>query len=217
MKMNAEKILENLKKLENLKNLKNLKLKQIVYPAAFGAVAILAITFFAKTIVFLSANINKALKIEDEKSVLIQLNMADYSIVAKKLNVVVSNNTETAVSQPPAPVLATTSTAMTATSTPETVLPVKSALKIAVLNSTKTEGLAAGLKKDLESAGFSVLKTANQSKTENTTLIKIKESVGSSALAKEISGLVKNKYPLITNETLNEKSEYDIEIVIGKK
>lgn len=215
MKINIEQISENLKKLTKLKDVKNLKLKQVVYPAVFALVAVLAIIFFAKTVGFLSTSINKTFRTEEDKNILTELNAADYEVVAKKLNIGVQDNAQTIVSQPPAPTSAATST-ITPTA-PLVSAPEKSALKIAVFNSTKTEGLAGALKNDLENAGFLVAKIGNQSKTENATLIKIRENIQQLVIGDEVAELVKKRYASAASETLNANSEYDIEIVIGKK
>lgn len=90
-------------------------------------------------------------------------------------------------------------------------------LKISIVNSTKTSGLAAKLKTSLENIGYLVSNISSQTKTENTSLIMIKNDIENLSEAEiKLIEMVGNQYE-IKKEGLPSDSPYDIVIIIGSK
>lgn len=193
---------------EILNKIKNIKLKQIIYPLILIIFIAVAIIIFVISAKFLTNNINKAFRIDEEiaKLGLIELNVSGFDLVSKKL-------TLPPLPPPPPP---PSPEPIKELPPPPPMIEDKASLKIAILNSTQTAGLAAGLRNELTKAGFLIEKVGDQKNIEATTLIKVKESKKNSNLINEIKDLVSKKYtPEI--QTLEEESLYDLVIIIGKK
>ncbi len=205
-------------------------IKKIIYPAIlFIFIAATAVIFF-KVAQFLSKNIDRVFYDPAEQSansLLTDIDFPKLLSVADKLGITI--NLEAPVEQAPEPQnqdIATSTSPEQATSTQiatsTSIIPVptidKTLLKIAVLNSTKTKGLAGELKNLLTAAGFNVLETKNWAQLFENTLIKIKEDkkiyIGT---IDEIKEIVSEKYASAEIQTLEESSKFDIEIIIGAK
>ena len=214
------KIMDDLK-LKILSKLKDVKLAKFVYPSISGLFIITALALFVFSANFISKHINKALSDGDVSGGLLSLNKDGFEPIKKKLNIKIEENV---APQETAPVLnnenASTTEVSSASSTPPEATKVeitpeeKLALKISVLNSTKTSGLAAGLKKILEESGFVVGKTGNTSPVLTETVIKIKK--GKEKYKDSIVSAISAKYSVNGFPELPENDPYDIVIIIGK-
>lgn len=175
-----------------------------------------------------------------------QLQLDNYAVVAKKLGLSAPVKKEGANQEAPAPVEQSTSTPEIATSTEATINPETTANTetttdtgapiemnsnnstsldanlevkpiIAVINSTLTAGLAAGMQADLQAAGLEVQSVGNSKPVLENTVIKVKvEFNPNSSYLAEIKKIVSQKYDF-TIEPLNYTSSNDIEIIIGNK
>ncbi|MFH1840836.1 MAG: LytR C-terminal domain-containing protein [Candidatus Shapirobacteria bacterium] len=90
-------------------------------------------------------------------------------------------------------------------------------LKVEILNGSGVAGLAAQASQYLEGLGYQEVKTANAGKYDYAeTVIQIKESQKS--YLEMVKEDVSKKYPLASEiENLEEESEFDIVIILGKK
>lgn len=217
--------MENLK-LKILSKLKEIRVRKLVYPSISGLFILAALTLFVFSANFVSKHINRALDDGEFSGNILSLNKNDFEPVSKKLNIKINENAviqiETAASEQP-PAVETTPAQNTATSTEATSTPPaapgvtteeKLALKISVLNSTKTSGLAAGLKKILEESGFSVGNTGNTSPAIDGTLIKLK--TGKEKFKESLVSAISAKYSSINFQEIPEDNSYDIIVIIGK-
>lgn len=216
-------------KLKIASKLKDIKLSKLVYPSISGLFILVALVLFIFSANFISKHINLALSDGGSSGDILSLNKDDFEPIKNKLNIKINENVDVSnINQENAPVesaeikpevpsienIATT----TASSTPP-VAPVitpeeKLALKISVLNSTKTSGLAAALKKILEESGFAVEKTGNSSPTLSGTVIKIKK--GKEKYKDAVTEALSSKYTISEFQELPESEPYDIVIIIGK-
>lgn len=207
--------------LNFFEKIKRLKLKQIVYPVIMAAFIALNAALFIMTAKFLSANINKAFTV-DEKTIEQEtagIDLPNYFIIAKKMKLPLE--TETSAAQP-TPETINIQETTTIQETPQDNLVQmkknKTDLKIQILNSTKTKGLAGELKDILTDAGFTVWQIGNQDETEKITAIKIKESKKNyDSSINELKTLISQKYALEEMQTLEENAEYDIVIIVGEQ
>lgn len=207
----------------DLNKLKKIKIKNIVYPAISAAFLIVALWLFISFSSFLIKSVDKVFSAPEQgeiESRLIKINLEDFDVVAKKLGIV----SEPAIIEPtretaaPEQQIQETAQVPESEQTPSTpVIEDKSIIKIQVLNSVKTAGLAANLKSQLETAGFQNIKTGNQSAEEPVSLIKTKKSFENSLLLNEIKEIILKKYQLDALQMIDETSEFDAIIVIGKK
>lgn len=217
--------MENLK-LKILSKLKEIRVRKLVYPSISGLFILAALTLFVFSANFVSKHINRALDDGEFSGNILSLNKNDFEPVSKKLNIKINENAvipiETAASEQP-PAVETTPAQNTATSTEATSTPPaapsitaeeKLSLKISVLNSTKTSGLAAGLKKVLEESGFVVEKTGNTSPVLTETILKIK--IGKEKYKDVLVKAVSSKYPVSNSQEISADDPYDVIIVIGK-
>lgn len=161
----------------------------LIYPGIIFIFAIIITIIFFLSTKFLGKNINDAF-LGDTGSDMAPLNMANYTLVAKKLGITT----------------ATTQTTTAATSN-------KSNLTINIINATSKKGVAATLATALESAGFTTPTTSNQSKLSPTTTIAIKTSKASFGPA--ILEEVKKLYTTATATTTEETAQFDVTITIG--
>ncbi len=97
------------------------------------------------------------------------------------------------------------------------VLPAKtpSSVKVAVFSTVDVKGAAAGLKKELVTAGFTVATIGNQRPTQSQTTVSMKKE--SFEFADELRAVVEKKYSVTVVGTLEESSPYDAVVVIGTK
>ncbi len=207
--------------------------KKYVYPLISSIVLIVVLSLFLSAVRFLSSNFNKIFLIDQTaiEAQMTKLDQVNFDLAAKKLNIKVSEQAPTPPAQEPAPETQEPESPTPPATTPEILGPaaptptpapapapeVKTELKIQVLNSTKTSGLAGTLKTELEQAGFTAT-TGNSTPVLPATLIKIKagkKTAYPTSLA-EIRQVVDAKYE-ITEEVLEETNAQDIIIIIGSK
>ncbi|MBI4692142.1 MAG: LytR C-terminal domain-containing protein [Candidatus Terrybacteria bacterium] len=176
--------------------LSKFKFKKIIYPLISGIVAILIVIIFIYSVRFLAKAIDMVFTTDTEslESHLIRLDMENFYRVAEKLGISLSSQSLVVGSQ---------------------LSLDKTAVKIKVINSTKTSGLAKELKTILEAGGFLINEIDTISPVLATTTIRIKES------KKDYTSLVKEtisqKYTEIEEGVLKEDNIYDIIIIIGSK
>jgi hypothetical protein len=151
------------------------------------------------------------------------LSASGSDIMASSSTVAASSSDMTASSSSEVLSPATTSNTETTVSstvssiTSSIILQNKADLKISVINSTDTNGLANNLKKQLNAAGYSTVSAGNQKPTEANTILKIKASLSAdSTIISEIKNIISAKYNF-TLATLPAESQNDFEIVIGQQ
>lgn len=200
--------------------IKKLKLKKIIYPVIFGAFAASVIIIFVSAAEFLSEAVNKAfvLDAQSAESHLVKLDLPNFYLAAQKLGIEVNlesgiQNLESGTASVTIAVTEETNAAATTTTTTPALD--KTAVRIEVLNGTKTRGLAADLKTILEADGFMVEKIGNIPELYATTTIRIKESKKDYSLL--IKESVSKKYQLGDDLILEESEIYDIIIIVGNK
>jgi hypothetical protein len=196
-------------------NIKNIKLKKIIYPALFVVFIIIVAVIFIQTIGFLADSIDKAFTLDPQiaESHLVKLDLGNFNAVTKKLSINVGSQSPVSSSQPIE--VATPVATTTPNEAKEANKLDKTSVKIEVLNSTKTSGLAGELKAVLEADGFKVEKTGNFSPVQETTFIKIKDS--KKDYASIVKESVSKKYQPGEDKLLEENDAYDIIIIIGNK
>lgn len=185
-----------------------IKPKDLVYPGITLLFIIIVGVLFSFATQFITKNINEAFSgdIGTESS---SLNMANYTIVAKKLGIEVG--VQKNIATHPASQIATT-TETIAVEIPH-VLDKKS-LTINILNSTTKKGVATTLAQTLESAGFSKATTGNEKKLYTTTTVFIKDD--KRAYSSLILEAMSKTYPDAIATTTT-SGGFDVTIIIGTK
>lgn len=198
----------NIHDMHIIESLKKIKAKDLVYSGIMVLFIIIVIILFFMSTRFISQNINKVFSNEGGESVQ-ALDLAHYTLVAKKLGITVNNPSEK-IEAPPS------------VNTPHeipspTTVPIlnKKALTIMVRNSTAKAGAASALAKTIENAGFSVPKTSNEKTSTAVTTIFIKESKRDyvPSLLSEVS----KTYSGALVATASESAPFDATIIIGEK
>lgn len=138
--------------------------RDLVYPGIILLFFILVGILFSLATQFIAKNINNAFS-SDTGAESSALNMANYTLVSKKLGF----STEVGAS-----VATSTSSPAEAVSTAQ-VLDKKS-LTLTILNSTAKKGVATTLAEALQTSGFSKATTGNEKRLYATTTVVIKES-----------------------------------------
>lgn len=179
-----------------------LRAKDLVYPVILFVFATIVFILFFMATGFIGKNVNTAFS-DDYKNESKSLNMANYTIITKKLGL----NTETkneVVEAPSEVSSATTSTVLE-----------RKILTLTVLNSTTIDGSAKALATRLESAGFAKAKIGGEKTLYATTTIFIKESRAefTSLLLEEVQKI----YPSAYATTTASSAEFDATIIIGTK
>jgi len=204
--------------MEIKKLLGKIKFKELVYPAITVSFFAIVIISFVLDIGFITQNINKVFYVPDSSEIesrMVRVDMENFYVVARKLGINVSApSQQQEVVQPVVP----------QEQQPQPVEPVapvvpvveKAILKISVLNTTTTKGLAAIVKKDLETAGFTVAETGNQTPALEATQIKVKSAVNGSDTIKELAQVVTTKYPSAT-VVADDTIAVDVVVLIGAK
>lgn len=201
--------------------IKKLKPKGFIYPAVSAVFFAAILWTFISAAGFISKAINKIFTAGSEGAVesqIVKVDLDNYYLVAKKLGL----NTEPPNEETP-PVETPAVETQQITTTTEPIVPPqeeiidKSAVKIQILNSSGVKGLAAELKTLFSDNGFTAVETGNQSKAEETTLLKIKAAKQNSRLAEELKNIVASKYSSVETQTLDEQSAFDAVVIIGKK
>lgn len=187
-------------------NLKNTGIKKFIYPVIVIAFFVTVIIIFILSTKFISLNLGKTFYEPAEKDIQSQktkLNLREFMTVIEKIG----EEKQPEVIPPPI---------QTPNETVETID--KKTLRIAIFNAAQKSGVAAKLKTDLETTGFVVEKTDNWPEISEKTVIKIREDKKKyTETVDEIEKIVSEKYILIETQTLENSSEFDVEIIIGKK
>ncbi|HTW97112.1 MAG TPA: LytR C-terminal domain-containing protein [Candidatus Methylomirabilis sp.] len=205
--------------------MKKLRLDKLVYPAITIIFILIVAFLFAKTIMFLTGNVNKVFS--DNTAALTseipRLDLSDYELIRQRFGWPEITPTSSAPSVTTITPVATgtkenlvvaTSTLTIASSTPAS----KALVVIEIFNTTKTSGLASALQKNLNQAGFSQVKTGNSpTALDNTTIQAKSASALSPKYLEEITQIVAQKYAPQTGAALADDSAYDVIIFIGKK
>jgi len=218
-----------------LEKFKSLEWKKLIYPAISGFFFIITLLLFLSGAKFLSNSINKTFTVESSsiESDLTRINFNNLDVVAKKLGIEIKSS-ETSTSPNPTPVEVPApqpepppvsqnenevAGPVAPTPAPTPAVEDKKSLKIEVLNSTKTAGLAGELKTLIENSGYVVEKTGNSSPVAETTSIKVKAETQSAfpTSVAELKQIVSSKYSSAAIDTLEPDSPYNIVITIGKK
>lgn len=206
----------NIKYMRIIESLKKIRPKDLVYSGIVIFFMITVVIVFFISTRFISQNINKVFSNEGGENVQ-ALDLARYTLIAKKLGITVNIPSENAV--------APTVTAPAPVSTPPEVVPTtattitsalnKQALTIMVRNSTAKAGAASTLAKILKDAGFSTPATGNEKTSTAITTILVKESRSDYAplLLSEVIKL----YPNALTATTSESAPFDATIIIGGK
>lgn len=218
--------------------LKTIGWRSYVYPAISTALLLVLIILVIAAGRYLSDSINRIFSITDDsvESQLVRVNFTTLNLVAGKLGLKVkpegsapetgetpSEQEETLPEEslpnpnellgPFLPGGTPAPTPTPAPSTPE----IKANLKIRVLNSTSTSGLAGQLRTSLTQAGFAA-DVGNITPTEATTVIRVKAAAAASfpnSIA-ELKQVVSQTYAPI-DQTLADDDPYDVVIVIGNQ
>lgn len=141
------------------------------------------------------------------------IDVANYKLVAAKLNLPESGETTIPAENTELPAVAPSPTTPEATTTASAPVALdKKALAIGVYNATSVTGLAGKLKSALETGGFSVTKTGNE-KTQATNTVSIKESKRAYLLLLE--PILGTGFDIEHPGTLPEDSTVDCKIIIG--
>lgn len=213
-------------KLKILSKLKEIKVRKLVYPSISGLFILAALTLFVLSANFISKHVNRALDDGEFSGNILSLDKSGFEPVGKKLNIRINESAAIpleATASEQSPAIETTPAQDTATSTeatsttpavPSVTAEEKLALKISVLNSTKTSGLAAGLKKVLGDAGFSVGNTGNTSPTIDGVALKIKP--GKEKFKESLVSAISAKYSSINFQEIPDSDSYDVIVIIGK-
>lgn len=204
--------------MQNNMDIKNLlekiKLKDIIYPLITVLFFVVILTVFILDTGFITQNINKAFYVPDPSEIesrMVKIDLENYYVVAGKLGLstaapaVVPQEQvapqEVVPQQPVAPVVPVVD---------------KATLTISVFNTTTTKGAAAAIKKDLETAGFKVGETGNQTPALDITQVKVKSAVNGSQTIEELKQAIVKKYPSAT-VVVDDSIAVDVVVLIGKQ
>jgi len=182
--------------------------RDLIYPSIVLFFFIIVGILFYLATQFITKNINNAF-LGDTESETSALNMANYTLVANKLGIIVNlrKNTSGIVSS-----ISSTTTEKTTTAPVSQVFD-KNSLTINILNSTTKKGVAGTLAQSLESLGYAKATTGNEKKLYATTTIIIKEDRVSygPALLEEIKKSYLDAILIATPDT----SSFDVTVIIG--
>lgn len=210
--LKAKNMIENLKKL-----IEKIIWKDLLYPAIFSIFLIIIIFVFVLAVEFFYTRIDAALSQNRDAAALelLRLDMNGLRIVADKLHVTIHEKAP----EVSAPIEAPAAVEPPTPDVPpvqETVIIDPASIKVAVYNSTETNGLAGKLKAVFENAGFTVSDTGNKKPALETTSVRIKERLaGTSARETILSAISKSYSPQIEN--LAADNTFDIIVIIGAK
>lgn len=192
------------------------KPKDLIYPAIVLFFIVIIGIFFSIAIKFITKNFNDIFSgsIVTERNA---LNMANYTLVAKKLGISIEPQKSDIINVPEESVVTATTTTATITADiiveTEEILDKKS-ITISILNSTTKGGTAGVLAQALEADGFAKATTGNEKEQYATTTIFINEDkLGYKEI---ILDTVQKTYPnAIITTTSAGKS--DVVIIIGAR
>lgn len=189
---------------------KRLKRDDYVYLGIITLFFITLIIIFSIIMSFLSQNINKVFYSENNQDAG-GLNIEQYTLVAKKLNITIPNES---VEIATTPTTDTTSANSTTTVTTETTLPFdKQGITIKILNGTTKKGLATVLAKSMTSDGFIISKTGNEKSDYATTTLIIQEN--KIIYTEILMSAIRKSYPQAVSTTTSKANNADAVIIIG--
>jgi|GEM_PF-3085319 len=199
-------------KFDLKKYLQKMKPADYIYLSVMFVFFIIIAVLFSISTNFIVSNINKIfspIKAGNSQA----LNIGQYSLVAKKLNLPVNTVTPDNGTASTTPTPATTPI-VPVSPTPSQVLDKKS-ITIEILNSTTKKGVASVLNKSLTLAGFSSATTGNEKTSYDITTIVIndKKKDYSSLLLEAVNKI----YPKAVTQILPNKTGTDVTIIIGKQ
>lgn len=196
-----------------LKTIKNMKSSDFAYLGVLFIFIIIVIILFIYSTNFVLSNINKIFS-QENTAYIQSLNIDNYKLVEKKLNLPVNSISENPIMQQPIIQIETPKIEDIPSATVYEFNKQSVTLKIA--NSTSKKGVALILAKKIEETGFSMAFTENEKKQYTTTTILVKES--KKEYAPFIEEVVLKSYPKAITKFFKEdpaKVEFDITIIIG--
>lgn len=179
--------------------LRNLKKEDYLYLAIVIILSGIIISFFSYSANFLSSNINKVFYSEST-SVTTGLNMENYNLVVKKMNLDVQDQTNNTQSQ-------STSSFVNSQKLDKRDLTIK------ILNGTNQSGLASELETKLVSEGFTISKKGNSLNNYSTTTLIIQDN--KSEYTSILLEALNKTYPKAVASTTSAASDVDAVIIIG--
>lgn len=204
--------------LTNNSKEKKVNKEGIIYTLIFVTYFSVIIISFIFSIKFINSTINSTLNIPPELQGTAdnQIDLKNYALIENKLglNQIAATTTSVIATSTNEVLLATTTPTVPTISTIESieVMP-----KIIISNSTPKSGLAGTLKSKLQAAGLAVLKTNTIKPTSERTIVKIKNSFNANSnYITKIKKIVSTDYDFVV-QVLEEKTDYDVAIIIGNK
>ncbi|MEK7499690.1 MAG: LytR C-terminal domain-containing protein [Patescibacteria group bacterium] len=182
--------------------LKKMKPQDFIYPSVVLFFFIMTIVIFLLATKFISKNINKIFA-PGETAAIQSLDLDQYKLIAKKLNIDVSSP------QDVPPQNTTSSVDIGAVSLD------KSTIAIIIKNSTLEKGVASALAQQFKNEGYKKIATGNEPRTYSTTTILIKESYIS--YGPILLDAVRKFYPSVIATTTTETGSADAIIIIGNQ
>lgn len=189
--------------------IKNMRPRDIVYPGILVVFFGIIIVMFFFAAGFISKNVNKVFYFE-ESSASEALNLPQYELVAKKLNITVHTQSDGDL-----PVTEATQVVTAEVATSTTVVLDKSTITIIVKNSTTKKGVATTLAKTFEDAGFKKPLLGNEPKFYATTTVLTRES--KKDYESILLEVVRKSYPEAVSTTTADTGSADAIVVIGVK
>lgn len=180
-----------------------LKRDDYIYIGIVISFLITVIIIFFMTVNFFLKNINKIFYFEDTPDAQ-GLDIAQYTLVTKKLNITTSNNSaeaNTSTITQTAPVITNTASLD------------KHAITIKILNGTTKKGLASTLAKSITDEGFTISKTGNEKIPYAITTLIIQEN--KSDYTQILLDALHKSYPQAIATTTSKTGDTDAVIIIG--
>lgn len=206
------------------RNLNLKKLRKFIYPSVLAILLAFIILILKEIILFSGSVLNEVF--QDNTTILenqlIKIDKENYRVVSNKLGIqnpeqslilpkVIEVNETVSSTAELINAPSTSEVVTTSSSTPLNQKP-KETFTIAILNSTKTKGLAGELKENLEKNSFAVIKIGNISSVNKGTVLRVK--TGSEDYAEELLEIISNKYPVVKESDIDQ--EFDYIIIIGE-
>lgn len=193
--------------------IRTIKLMDAFYPILLVIIVCVTIIAFFFATRSISKVLDMALSDSSSQGSSSLIDMDALRLVAGKLGIdIVSIVPQQPSAQQPAPSATNVQALANNSATTTPTADEKKMLKITVLNATKMRGLAAEMKSDFESHGYTVQKTGNANSTE--TIIQIKKSA--EKFKDDLVAIVKGKYPNPKIEILPESDTSDVIVSIYK-
>lgn len=200
----CEKLISmNTRIIDYISRLKSMKVQDIGY-FAFTIIFFIAVGWcFVMSVRFISKSINQIFTLKETATVA-SLDIPRYTMIAKKLNIPPDASKEASEF-----LRTKTNADISSTLTKNE----KKLLTIAVLNSTKTPGIAKALAEILNNAGFPSVTTGNETLYYPVTTVF--HITGKEMAARLILPIVRKTYPEARTATSTKQTTSDITIIIG--